>query len=88
MDQANRLLTTQELAEYLDVPTATIYSWRYRGVGPLGFRVGKHVRFRPIDVERWIDRMVRQEAVQRRTIQQQWVQPEKTVSDPPDTLRR
>jgi excisionase family DNA binding protein len=88
MDRVNRLLTTQELADYLDVPTATIYSWRYRGIGPVGFRVGKHVRFRLIDVERWIDRMVREEAVQPGSIQPEWVQPARTMSDPPDTLRR
>jgi excisionase family DNA binding protein len=63
MDQVNRLLTTQDLADYLDVPTTTIYAWRYRGVGPLGFRVGKHVRFRSTDVERWIDGLIRDEAV-------------------------
>lgn len=55
MDQVDRLLTVTELADYLVVPPATIYGWRHRGVGPLGFRVGKHVRFRWTDVERWVD---------------------------------
>jgi excisionase family DNA binding protein len=63
MDQVKRLLTIQQLAEYLDVPTATLYAWRYRGVGPPGFRVGKHVRFRWADVERWIEGRLREEAV-------------------------
>ena len=54
MEPLNRLLTVQDLADYLDVPVATIYAWRYRRQGPPGFRVGRHLRFRSSDVERWI----------------------------------
>ena len=54
MEPLNRLLTVQDLADYLDVPVATIYAWRYRRQGPPGFRVGRHLRFRWSDVERWI----------------------------------
>lgn len=49
-----RLLSAQELADYLDVPLKTIYAWRYRGQGPRGFRVGRHVRFRWSDVQQWV----------------------------------
>jgi excisionase family DNA binding protein len=55
MERLDRLLTVQELADYLGVPVATIYAWRYRHHGPPGFRVGRHVRFRWRDVERWIE---------------------------------
>jgi excisionase family DNA binding protein len=55
MDLVDRLLTVKEVADYLAVPPATIYGWRHRGVGPLGFRVGRHVRFRWADVERWVE---------------------------------
>ncbi len=51
----NRLWSTQELANYLGVPLQTIYQWRKRGYGPPGRRMGKHVRYRPAEVERWID---------------------------------
>lgn len=44
----------QELADYFDVPLKTIYAWRYRGQGPRGFRVGRHVRFRLTDVQLWV----------------------------------
>ena len=54
MTSLDRLLTVQDLAEYLDVPIATIYAWRYRRQGPPGFRVGKHLRYRPCDIEQWI----------------------------------
>jgi len=63
MEQVKRLLTITELADYLDVPPATIYGWRNRGVGPPGFRVGKHVRFRWTDIERWIEDRIREEVV-------------------------
>ena len=49
-----RLLSAQELADYFDVPLKTIYAWRYRGQGPRGFRVGRHVRFRLTDVQLWV----------------------------------
>ena len=55
MNSSDRLLTVEDLAGYLEVPVATVYAWRYRRQGSLGFRVGKHLRFRWSDVERWIE---------------------------------
>jgi len=60
MESLDRLLTVEDLAEYLHVPPATVYAWRYRNVGPPGFRVGRHLRFRWGDVEAWIDGRVTQ----------------------------
>lgn len=54
MKEDDRLLTAEDLAAFLDVPIKTLYAWRYRGEGPVGFRVGKHVRYRWTDVEQWI----------------------------------
>ena len=60
MESIDRLLTVEDLAEYLEVPVATIYAWRYHRQGPPGFRVGRHLRFRWSDVEAWIeDRITR-----------------------------
>ena len=50
-----RLLRPDELASFLGIPLATIYQWRSRGNGPCGIRVGRHVRYRIEDVERWLD---------------------------------
>lgn len=50
-----RLWSTAELAEYLGVPVKTIHQWRYMQKGPRGFRVGRHLRFRPADVRAWED---------------------------------
>lgn len=49
-----RLWSVHELAEFLGVPVQTIYWWRYRGEGPPAVRIGRHLRFRPADVERWL----------------------------------
>lgn len=48
------LLTVHDLAAYLDVPVKTIYTWRHRSKGPRGFKVGRHLRFRWVDVEEWL----------------------------------
>lgn len=64
MEALDRLLTVEELAEYLCVPVATIYAWRYRHEGPPGFRVGKHLRYRSSDVDQWIQRKL-QDTTQR-----------------------
>jgi excisionase family DNA binding protein len=60
---ADRLLTIDELAYFLGVPVKTIYQWRYKGTGPTGLRVGRHVRYRQIDVDRWLDGLVEERAV-------------------------
>lgn len=52
----NRMMSVQDLAAMLGVPTATVYRWRTRGEGPRGHRlVGGHVRYRASDVEEWLE---------------------------------
>lgn len=50
-----RYLTPVDLAELLGVPVETVYQWRRKRIGPPGFRVGRHLRFDPDDVRRWVD---------------------------------
>lgn len=50
----SKLLTLQEVADYLSVPPATLYAWRHKGTGPKGLRVGRHVRYRKNDLEAWL----------------------------------
>jgi excisionase family DNA binding protein len=57
----DRLLSVEELADYLEVPVKTIYTWRHRNTGPKGFRVGKHVRFRWHDVQTWVAQRIADE---------------------------
>lgn len=44
-----------DLAAFLGVPRQTIYSWRCSGYGPQGFRVGRHLRWRPSTVAAWAE---------------------------------
>lgn len=49
------LMTTQEVADYLKVPAATLRYWRHQGTGPKGFRLGgKKVMHRRQDVDAWV----------------------------------
>jgi excisionase family DNA binding protein len=49
------LFTPESLAAYLGVPVATLYSWNYKRCGPQVLHVGRHVRYRRADVERWLE---------------------------------
>lgn len=50
-----RLLSVTELAARLHVPVETLYKWRHRGEGPKPIRLGRHLRFDPVDVDRWLE---------------------------------
>jgi excisionase family DNA binding protein len=50
------LMTPHDVAEYLGVPEKTLYVWRWKGVGPPARKVGKHLRWKRADVERWLDK--------------------------------
>lgn len=45
----------EDVSAYLGVPIGTLYQWRTRGYGPPGRRIGKYVRYKPDDVERWFE---------------------------------
>jgi excisionase family DNA binding protein len=48
------LLSVEEVAHLLGVAVATIYTWRYRKVGPPAIRIGRHLRFRRRDLAQWL----------------------------------
>jgi excisionase family DNA binding protein len=50
-----RLMTLPELSEMLGVSIETLYGWRHRGEGPVGYRIGRHVRYRRSAVEEWLE---------------------------------
>jgi excisionase family DNA binding protein len=52
--RVERLATPAEVASYLQVPVKTLYTWRYKRVGPCAHRVGRHLRYRWEDVEDWL----------------------------------
>lgn len=49
------LYTPLELSAILRVPLPTLYTWRRRGVGPPAIKVGRHLRWRVEDVDRWLE---------------------------------
>lgn len=49
------MMKAEELAEALGVPIRTIYQWRSRGGGPVGYRVGRFIRYRAEDVDAWLE---------------------------------
>ena len=50
----DRLLTTDDLAAMLRLPKRTVEDWRQRGGGPPTVKLGRHIRYRPADVEEWL----------------------------------
>jgi predicted DNA-binding transcriptional regulator AlpA len=52
--ERDQLITTAELAPFLSIPAATLRQWRYLDVGPKALRVGRHVRYEPAEVRRWL----------------------------------
>ena len=54
-----RFLTPEDLVEMFELPSVeTVYQWRRKGVGPRGFRVGRHLRFHPDDVSAWVESLM------------------------------
>ena len=51
----SRLLTVQELADLLQIPAKTIYTWRCKRIGPPAVPMGKYLRFRVEDVAAWLE---------------------------------
>lgn len=48
------LWTAEDTAEFLGVPVATLYQWRYHRKGPAAYRVGRWLRYDPADVRAWL----------------------------------
>lgn len=49
------LMTPVDVSQYLGVPLGTLANWRYLGRGPAFLRVGRHVRYRAVDVTAWVE---------------------------------
>lgn len=49
-----KLLSVDEVADYLGIPVNTLYQWRHKGTGPTAFRVGRFLRYDPGAVRSWL----------------------------------
>jgi excisionase family DNA binding protein len=47
-------MTTADVADYIKVPIDTVRAWRYKDAGPIGHKVGRHVRYHREDVDAWM----------------------------------
>jgi excisionase family DNA binding protein len=54
MIETEPLMTPQEVADFLAMPVLTLQTWRAKRTGPRAYRVGRHVRYRREDVDRWL----------------------------------
>ena len=60
VQRARDLLTEQEAAEFLGVAPGTLSVWRSTGRYSVPFvKVGHLVRYRPLDVEKWLESRTR-----------------------------
>jgi predicted DNA-binding transcriptional regulator AlpA len=51
----DRYLTPEDLVRLFDLPSVeTVYQWRRKRMGPRGFRVGRHLRYDPAEVQAWV----------------------------------
>jgi hypothetical protein len=55
-------MNEKQVAEILDKPARTLRQWRYRGEGPRYIKVGLSVRYRPHDIEKWIEAQAQEPA--------------------------
>lgn len=51
----DRLWDSATTAQFLGVPVGTLDAWASRGGGPAFSKIGKHRRYRPRDVEKFVD---------------------------------
>jgi len=55
---SSTLYTTEEAASYLKLAISTLEHWRIAGRGPAYVRVGNQVRYRPQDIEDYLEQQL------------------------------
>ena len=60
---ANPMMSSLQVGEYLGVSAKTLRNWRQKGKGPPWIRLeGGGVRYRPDDLERWLEELAEVES--------------------------
>lgn len=59
MSARQPLATPKEVADHLQKPVKTLAEWRYRGIGPRYLTIGRDVRYRWSDVDKWLNEQQR-----------------------------
>jgi excisionase family DNA binding protein len=60
------VLTATEAAAYLQVPVETLRRWRSLGIGPKFIKAGRHVRYRKVSLDRWLEEREQEAAARAR----------------------
>ena len=60
-----RLMTVEEIADYLQVKPSTIYQWTHTGFIP-HVKIGNPVKFKMSQIDRWIEKRAGDEKVSNR----------------------
>lgn len=56
---SSMMFTTEKAAEYLGLRDTTLEAWRCRGGGPVFLKLGKAVRYRKEDLDKFLDARAR-----------------------------
>jgi hypothetical protein len=60
MPQASdELWTPAQVAAYYKIPIRTLHQWRWQGVGPRAAKIGRHLRYRKVDLDRYFDQQAK-----------------------------
>ena len=62
LHMTDQMLTITQVAELLQVPVETMRKWRAQNSGPQAIKLGRHVRYRPEDVDRWVQEQASEQA--------------------------
>jgi predicted DNA-binding transcriptional regulator AlpA len=52
---SSQYIGPSDLTAEIGIPETTLAQWRYLKKGPPYIKVGRHVRYRQSDVERWLE---------------------------------
>ena len=63
-DSNTKVLTTPPAAAYMGLKPSTLEAWRVRGGGPVFLKLGKAVRYRQSDLDRFLDEQSRRSTSQ------------------------
>ncbi|MFE0316572.1 MULTISPECIES: helix-turn-helix transcriptional regulator [Streptomyces] len=55
MANKSEFMSPKELAEFLGISVASLYTMNTYGTAPRRIRVGRHIRYRRTDVDAWLD---------------------------------
>ena len=61
-------MTARQVSELLEVNPSTLYQWVHLGLIPY-VKLGKCVRFKKIELFRWIDKNLRKERISFKTVE-------------------